>query len=177
MLMSCGSKEGSAAGEAIPTEQESQLDQALESNDMGQMSEIADSLALRADDLTPAQAVKVLDAFVKMEIQASKAGNRRKVQETMRKFVDLYDIVFENDASGMRSAVRAMGPVEGKGTLAEIFQTYVAMLQNDAVPGEEEAASEEASEPTDSLTQDLEEATTNIPETPAADEPDLNDLN
>lgn len=58
-----------------------------------------DSLALMADDLTPIEAAQVLATYTDM---IGKMSARSKKLETMRKFVDVYDIVMTVNGSDMR---------------------------------------------------------------------------
>ncbi len=64
---------------------------------------VLDSLALNADDLTPQQAVNLLMGYV--ELQRSTTSTRAKVV-TMRKFVDVYDIVMNNYGDKFRAQIR-----------------------------------------------------------------------
>ena len=69
------------------------------------MSETIDNLALNADDLEPREAVAVLVGYLEIEKNAQEANKRKLVLETMRKFVDVYDIVMLNHGNDMRSAI------------------------------------------------------------------------
>lgn len=70
-----------------------------------QMWDKIDSLALNADDLSPEDAVNVLLAYVEIERDESNANKAKVKRETMRKFVDVYDIVMGNYGNDFRGAI------------------------------------------------------------------------
>ncbi len=64
-----------------------------------------DSLANQADFLTTGEGVSVLVAYAEVIDESLKAGKVKSAYETMRKFVDLYNIVNNNHRQEFRSAV------------------------------------------------------------------------
>lgn len=64
-----------------------------------------DSLANEADFLSPGEGVGVLIAYVEVKSEAEKAGKIKEAYETMRKFVDLYNIVSNNHKNDFKKAV------------------------------------------------------------------------
>ncbi len=86
---------------------ESGLNDAINSGDIRQASNIADSLALMVDDLTPAQTVSVLATFADVVNKARAEHNSRRAYETMRKYVDVYDIGLSINPKDLRKALEA----------------------------------------------------------------------
>ena len=104
-----GSSEPAASPEvetAISTH-ESGLNDAINSGDIRQASNIADSLALMVDDLTPTQTVNVLATFADVVNKAKADHNTRRAYETMRKYVDVYDIGLSINPKDLRKALEA----------------------------------------------------------------------
>lgn len=64
-----------------------------------------DSLANQADFLTTGEGVSVLVAYAEVIDESLNAGKVKSAYETMRKFVDLYNIVNNNHRQEFRSAV------------------------------------------------------------------------
>lgn len=93
IMTACGSSDTGSKDEVtiIETNEESIAD-AIAANDIRHASTVADSLALMVDDLTPEQTAGVLSTFVDVVDRASAEGSSRKMLETMRKYVDVYDI-------------------------------------------------------------------------------------
>lgn len=84
---------------------------------------VLDSMALNADDLTPRQAVGLLNGYV--EIYRSSGSNRTKAV-TMRKFVDVYDILIGNYGDEFRNAVSSAANDETN--LRELYQDFRGKL-------------------------------------------------
>lgn len=109
MATACGggkSKEP-AVDEAVlraNEENNSRLATALNRGEIGRASEMADSMALMVDDLTPEQTIQVLTAFLTIHNQAVSAGEYRKDLETLRKYVDVYDIALSVNPRDTRAA-------------------------------------------------------------------------
>ena len=156
--VSCGSGND---GEKIDVEdQNSQLTEALQSHDMQRVSLLADSMAMYIDDLTPEETVTVLMAFLEIHNDASKAGNRIKDLETIRKFVDVYDIALSinpNDFKGAIAQVRKINPNVDIPSIVADFRDKLA--EYEALSGEPEP--EQTSAPKDS---------TGITDSPKAEE-------
>lgn len=85
-------------------EQKSQLEQALSTGDLRQASVMADSMSLFVDDFTPEQTVQVLTAFVRLHNDASTRRESRRDLETLRKYVDVYDIALSVNPKDTRAA-------------------------------------------------------------------------
>ncbi len=107
--VACG---GKPKAEAVPEEvastistHDNHLADAMNSGNIAHASQMADSMALMVDDLTPAQSVNVLATFVGV-IDSDMAEHRtRKAMETMRKYVDVYDIALSINPKDMRKAL------------------------------------------------------------------------
>lgn len=112
MAAGCGSS-GSSEPVASPevetaiSTHESGLNDAINAGDIRQASNIADSLALMVDDLTPVQTVSVLATFADVVDKAKAEHNTRRAYETMRKYVDVYDIGMSINPKDLRKALKA----------------------------------------------------------------------
>lgn len=106
---SCGS--GEKKIESVPVVEDvevrkSQLEQALTSGDLKNASVVADSMSLFVDDFTPEQTVQVLTAFVSLHNDASTRHESRRDLETLRKYVDVYDIALSVNPKDTRAAFK-----------------------------------------------------------------------
>lgn len=84
---------------------------------------VLDSMALNADDLTPRRAVSLLNGYV--EIYRNSRSSRSKAV-TMRKFVDVYDILISNYGDEFRNAVSSAANEETN--LRELYQEFRGKL-------------------------------------------------
>lgn len=85
---------------------------------------VLDSLALNADDLSPQQAVNLLNGYVEIYSNSSSAKTKAV---TMRKFVDVYDILISNYGDEFRSAVsRAANEDINLRDISQDFRTKLA---------------------------------------------------
>lgn len=84
---------------------------------------VLDSMALNADDLTPRRAVSLLNGYV--EIYRNSGSSRSKAV-TMRKFVDVYDILISNYGDEFRNAVSSAASEETN--LRELYQEFRGKL-------------------------------------------------
>lgn len=84
---------------------------------------VLDSMALNADDLTPRRAVSLLNGYV--EIYRNSRSSRSKAV-TMRKFVDVYDILISNYGDEFRNAVSSAASEETN--LRELYQEFRGKL-------------------------------------------------
>lgn len=163
-LGACSSKkktevdvEAAATAERHSTE----LTDALSHGNISKVTEMADSLSLFVDDLTPQQAVQVLLAFVNIHNEAVAAKNSRADLETLRKFVDVYDISLSVNGKEMRAAIaeaRRINPAFNLDSLAGDFRerlTQYDTVQDGtlvaAAPEPEKADSTDATEAADSI--------------------------
>ncbi|MBD5316124.1 MAG: hypothetical protein HDS11_00415 [Bacteroides sp.] len=102
-MTSCGGGHKSAE---VTDEQTFQLSEAIRAHDYTTASVLADSMALYVDDLTPDQTVTVLMAFLEVHNRAVEEGRAEDDLETLRKFVDVYDIALSLNPNDMRAAFR-----------------------------------------------------------------------
>ena len=102
-LTSCGGKRSDETT-VIVERKNSQLTDALRSRDYSTASSLADSMALYVDDLTPDEAVTVLMAFLEAHNINADNGRESDDLETLRKYVDVYDIATGNNPNDMRAA-------------------------------------------------------------------------
>lgn len=85
---------------------------------------VLDSLALNADDLSPQQAVSLLNGYVEIYRNSSSAKTKAV---TMRKFVDVYDILISNYGDEFRAAVsRAANEDINLRDISQDFRTKLA---------------------------------------------------
>lgn len=99
-----GKKSAGGADAEVVEAQESQLSSALSSGNIKEMSAVADSMSLFVDDFTPEQTVQVLTAFISIHNDAVARHERRRDLETMRKYVDVYDIALSVNPKDTRAA-------------------------------------------------------------------------
>lgn len=140
MAPACGNKAGKVEPEADQAllraneENNSRLAAALNGGQLAEAMAMADSMALMVDDLTPGQTVQVLAAFLTAHNEAVKAGETRKDLETLRKYVDVYDIALSVNPSDTRAAFAAahrVNPAVDFDSVAASFRERLA--QYDAV--------------------------------------------
>lgn len=111
--ISCGkSSKNADQNPDTATVAEINVDEIL-NGDAAKMTESLDNRALFADDLEPQEAVAVLVGYLEIEKDAKTARRTRKELETMRKFVDVYDIAISNHGDKMRSAIRQYASTKG----------------------------------------------------------------
>lgn len=141
-----GSKKSEVAPMAEEVEvQKSQLEQALTSGNLKQASVMADSMSLFVDDFTPEQTVQVLTAFVTLHNDATKKHESRRDLETLRKFVDVYDIALSVNPKDTRAAFQkaySKNPSLDFDSIAKAFRAklrdYDAMQDGSLVSAPEE---------------------------------------
>lgn len=107
IVTSCGGKKTAeipAATAETVEGQKSQLAEALSTGNLRQASAMADSMSLFVDDFTPEQTVQVLSAFVKVYSDAQSKRESRRALETVRKYVDVYDIALSVNPKDTRAA-------------------------------------------------------------------------
>lgn len=147
-LMAAGCSGGKSDGsEAVNEEmRNSHLFEAINSGDMTRTSLIADSLALNVDDITNYESVAVLLAYLEVHNKAAEAKDRHKDLETLRKFVDVYDLSFQRDREGMQAAISQAHQINKEVDLEALYREFRAKLaEYDAVQGGE-LTNEEPSE-------------------------------
>lgn len=106
-MAACGSKTSGEESETVAEsvdEQNTQLAEALNVGNIGRASAMADSMSLFVDDFTPEQTVQVLMAFLSVHNDAVAAKERRRDLETIRKYIDVYDIAVSTNPKDTRAA-------------------------------------------------------------------------
>lgn len=106
-MTACGSKTSGEESETVAEsvdEQNTQLAEALNVGNIGRASAMADSMSLFVDDFTPEQTVQVLMAFLSVHNDAVAAKERRRDLETIRKYIDVYDIAVSTNPKDTRAA-------------------------------------------------------------------------
>ena len=105
-LVSCGSKASKSADapEVSVDEQNTQLANALNVGNLKEASAMADSMSLFVDDFTPEQTVQVLMTFLSVHNDAVANKERRRDLETIRKYIDVYDIALSVNPKDTRAA-------------------------------------------------------------------------
>lgn len=148
----CGSrksKESSPESQAPVVEQSSPLADALNGGNLSHASQMADSMSLFVDDFTPEQTVQVLMAFLQVHNDAVANKQYRRDLETLRKYIDVYDIALSVNPKDTRKAfekARRLNPSVDFDSLARVFRDR--LTQYDAIhdssmtsePAEETAA-------------------------------------
>ena len=114
--------------------QNSRLARALTEGHVETASAMADSMSLFVDDLTPDQTVQVLMAFLTVHNEAVAKKDTRRDLETLRKYVDVYDIALSVNPSDTRAAfdkARRVNPAVDLDSLATSFRER--LTQYDAI--------------------------------------------
>ncbi len=121
-LTACGS--GKSNGDHNTGEQNSELTEALQNHDLKRVSSIADSMAMYVDELTPDETVTVLMAFLEVHNEAAAAGDRMRDLETIRKFVDVYDIASGINPNDFRAAVAKANRINPNLNFAQLVEDF-----------------------------------------------------
>lgn len=85
-----------------------------------------DSLALNADELTADEGARVLIGYYEMAKESSEAGRQKTTMETMRKFVDVYDIVLGNHGNDFRNAIAKLRSIVDLAATATEYRERLA---------------------------------------------------
>lgn len=136
-------------------DQESPLADALGGGNLSRASQMADSMSLFVDDFTPDQTVQVLMAFLQVHNDAVANKQSRRDLETLRKYIDVYDIALSVNPKDTRKAfdkARRLNPAVDFDSLARVFRDR--LTQYDAihdssmtsVPSEEASAPDSAAQ-------------------------------
>lgn len=140
LCVACGGKSDKEhpAPEAADLEaaelQNTRLARALTEGHVETASAMADSMSLFVDDLTPDQTVQVLMAFLTVHNEAVARKDTRRDLETLRKYVDVYDIALSVNPSDTRAAfdkARRVNPAVDLDSLATSFRER--LTQYDAI--------------------------------------------
>lgn len=116
--------------------QDTLLAEALQVGNLKQAQAAADSMSLFVDDFTPEQTVRVLMTFLSVHNDAVERRNYRRDLETLRKFVDVYDIALSVNPKDTRAAfekAKRMNPAVDFDSIARVFRDKLAGY--DAVQG------------------------------------------
>lgn len=166
-----GSKEQAAPPAVVAEveEQNTQLAEALSTGNLSVASEMADSMSVFVDDFTPEQTVQVLMAFLSVHNDAVKKKDRRRDLETLRKYVDVYDIALSANPKDTRAAfdkARKVNPAVNFDSLAASFREK--LTQYDAIHDGSLVSDTPASDAvgTDSLASSSSSSTGNTAELP-----------
>lgn len=114
--------------------QNTRLARALTEGHVETASAMADSMSLFVDDLTPDQTVQVLMAFLTVHNEAVARKDTRRDLETLRKYIDVYDIALSVNPSDTRAAfdkARKVNPAVDLDSLATSFRER--LTQYDAI--------------------------------------------
>ncbi len=135
-VAACGSKGNGESAAVVETvdEQNTQLAEALNVGNIKQASAMADSMSLFVDDFTPEQTVQVLMAFLSVHNDAVASKERRRDLETIRKYIDVYDIALSVNPKDTRAAfekARRINPEVDFDSIAVMFRERLA--QYDAI--------------------------------------------
>ena len=135
-VAACGSKGNGESAAVVETvdEQNTQLAEALNVGNIKQDSAMADSMSLFVDDFTPEQTVQVLMAFLSVHNDAVASKERRRDLETIRKYIDVYDIALSVNPKDTRAAfekARRINPEVDFDSIAVMFRERLA--QYDAI--------------------------------------------
>lgn len=166
LLVSCGGSNNAARPDDATLEatemRNTQLAQALNDGKLDVASQMADSLSLFVDDLTPEQTVQVLMAFLTVHNDAVAKGETRRDLETLRKYVDVYDIALSINPSDTRAAfakAKKINPAVDFDSVAASFRER--LTQYDAIHDGTLTATEP--EPTDSVATDTAKVDDEVP--------------
>ncbi|MCM1163299.1 MAG: hypothetical protein NC339_03495 [Muribaculaceae bacterium] len=138
-LTACGSGKNTAetpdeAALEVAARQNSRLAEALNDGHLDKAGEMADSMSLFVDDLTPEQTVQVLMAFLQIHNNAVEKKESRRDLETLRKYVDVYDIALSVNPRDTREAfekAHRVNPAVDFDSIAAAFRER--LTQYDAV--------------------------------------------
>lgn len=128
---SCSKKNKNQDTEIVDIEQtDDALRMAIEHHDRKQLSSMLDDMALNADDLSPESGVSVLMGYYEMYTQYAGERRSRQAMETMRNFVDVYDIVNANHKENFKRALKKTNPVYPNVDFEEVYAQFQEKLAN-----------------------------------------------
>lgn len=161
-LVACGSKTSGGESEAVVEsvdEQKTQLAEALNVGNISRASAMADSMSLFVDDFTPEQTVQVLMAFLSVHNDAVASKERRRDLETIRKYIDVYDIALSTNPKDTRAAfakARSINPEVDFDSIAVMFRERLAQydaIQDGTLTAPDSAPADSAA--TDSVAEEI----------------------
>ena len=148
-MVACGSKSSKdvPVAEVSVDEQNTQLANALNVGNLKEASAMADSMSLFVDDFTPEQTIQVLMTFLSVHNDAVANKERRRDLETIRKYIDVYDIALSVNPKDTRAAfdkARKLNPEVDFDAIAIAFRErltqYDAIQDGSLVAAEPEPA-------------------------------------
>ena len=151
-MTACGSKTSGEESETVAEsvdEQNTQLAEALNVGNIGRASAMADSMSLFVDDFTPEQTVQVLMAFLSVHNDAVAAKERRRDLETIRKYIDVYDIANPKDTRAAFAKAKRINPEVDFDSIAVMFRERLAQydaIQDGTLNAPEPAAADSVAE-------------------------------
>lgn len=164
---SCGGGDKKSSEETANVEiQNTQLSDALSSGNIKAASAMADSMSLFVDDFTPEQTVQVLMAFLTVHNDAVANKEKRRDLETLRKYVDVYDIALSVNPKDTRAAfekAQRLNPAVNFDSIAMSFREK--LTQYDAI--HDGSLISEEPEKTDSVAADSVAPVKSVSENPA----------
>lgn len=87
-----------------------------------------DASEIQADDLKPTDAADILAGFIKLVEKQRAAGSYRAANETMRNFIDIYDIVKANHKTDFLKAIRALNATTPGTDIEAAYASYQERL-------------------------------------------------
>ena len=164
-LAACGSsghEEKSPVVTEQAREQNSRLEVALSAGDINNVAQVADSMSLFVDDFTPEQTVQVLMAFLSVHNDAVEHHQSRRDLETIRKYIDVYDIALSVNPKDTRAAfdkARKMNPAVDFDSIARTFREkltqYDAIHDSSMLTDSQEAAPADTAAPAEEIPLEL----------------------
>lgn len=128
IFASCGGNTKDTTTEIITIDEEIPSEVVEKPKDIKKMSVVADSMALWADDLDPKEALAVLTTFYRVHLDAQAQGNRRRDIQTMRKYLDVYDIVVGNHGNELRQLLAKVSEADTTLNLVSAVEEFRALL-------------------------------------------------
>lgn len=154
-VASCSSKKSDSSESVADELRNTHLLDAIRSSDMARTASIADSMALDVDDLSNHESVAVLMAYLEIHNDASRNEDRQRDLETLRKYVDVYELSLQRDRSGMQEAIDQARSVNPEVDLTALYTQFKGRLaEYDAVNGGELTVETPEDAPADSTATD-----------------------
>lgn len=152
IIVSCSSKSNETTTEITVIDEEIPAEVIEKPTDIRKMSMTADSMALWADDLNPKEALAVLTTFYRVHLDAKSKGNRSRDIQTMRKYLDVYDIVSGNYREELRHLLTKVSEADSTLDLIGAVDSFRTLLADyDSAHGQ---GSEYTEAKTDSVAED-----------------------
>lgn len=130
LTAACGNGHRDSDTDAAVESSSEALTSAMESGDIAAVAAAADSMALYLDELTPDENVALLLAFLQLHNDAVKRGDRNGDLEIIRKYVDVYGIVVDENPEDMRAAFARAMDVNPKVDFEAAFKEFRLALSD-----------------------------------------------